>query len=244
MRYNFLSSNMKNTLFVFSLLPFISLGQLKFLPKSQGELINHTYYSLSYSEEHEQAEWVHYKLNETMLKGVVPRRDSFKSDKSVSTGSAVLADYKRSGYDRGHLVPAGDMKLSKKSMSETFYLSNIAPQYASFNRGIWKNLESRIRVNAKETELYITTGGVLNSEKRETIGTNNVTVPKQFYKIIYDAKRQLMYAFLMPNKKLNSIEKYAVSVDKIEALTGIDFYSDLVDELENKLESLIRVLPH
>ena len=134
MRYNFLSSNMKNTLFVFLFLPFISLGQLKFLPKSKGELINHTYYSLSYSEEHEQAEWVHYKLNANMLKGVVPRRDSFKSDKSVSTGSAVLADYKRSGYDRGHLVPAGDMKLSKKSMSETFYLSNIAPQYASFNR--------------------------------------------------------------------------------------------------------------
>jgi len=228
---------MKNIFFIFFLIPYISLGQQKFLPQSKGEIVDHTYYSLSYAEEHEQAEWVHYKLNPTMLKGVTPRKDRFKSDTLVSTGSASLADYRNSGYDRGHLVPAGDMKLSKKSMNETFYLSNISPQIASFNRGIWNSLESLIRAKARETELYITAGGVLNSRELKKIGANNVSVPKQFYKIIYDPKKQKMYGFLIPNKKLESLDNYAVSVDEIEVLTGIDFYADLPDELENKLEA-------
>ena len=74
---------MKNIFFIFFLIPYISLGQQKFLPQSKGEIVDHTYYSLSYAEEHEQAEWVHYKLNPTMLKGVTPRKDRFKSDTLV-----------------------------------------------------------------------------------------------------------------------------------------------------------------
>lgn len=217
--------------------PSISLAQIKFLPKSQGEIVKHAYYSLSYLEEHEQAEWVHYKLNIEMLKGKTPRKNSFKSDKLVSTKSAALSDYKNSGYDRGHLAPAGDMKLSKVSMSESFYMSNMSPQKASFNRGIWNTLENQVRLRAKKSELYISTGGVLNSKKLKRIGSNKVSVPDQFYKIIYDAKNQKMFAYLMPNRKLESLEKYVVTVDLIEALTGIDFYHQLDDDLENKLES-------
>ena len=228
---------MKKLLLLLLLAPNVSIGQFKYLPISNGEIVEHTYYALSYSEEHEQAEWVHYKLNSKMLKGITPRKDSFKPDRIVTTGSASLTDYKHSGYDRGHLVPAGDMKLSEESMSETFYLSNISPQIAVFNRGVWRKLESIIRSKAKETELYITTGGVLNSNDLTKIGENNVSVPKQFYKIIYDVKEQRMYGYLMPNKKLESVGDYAVSVDEIEALTGIDFYSELEDELENVLES-------
>ena len=217
--------------------PSISLAQIKFLPKSQGEIVKHAYYSLSYLEEHEQAEWVHYKLNIEMLKGKTPRKNSFKSDKLVSTKSAALSDYKNSDYDRGHLVPAGDMKLSKVSMSESFCMSNMSPQKASFNRGIWNTLENQVRLRAKKSELYISTGGVLNSKKLKKIGSNKVSVPDQFYKIIYDAKNQKMFAYLMPNRKLESLEKYVVTVDLIEALTGIDFYHQLDDDLENKLES-------
>ena len=233
---------MKKLLLLLLFIPLVTFGQLKYLPKSNGEIVEHTHYTLSYFEEYEQAEWVHYKLNSKMLKGITPRRDGFKPDKLVSTGSASLADYKHSGYDRGHLVPAGDMKLSRESMSETFYLSNISPQIAAFNRGVWKKLERLIRSKAKETELYITAGGVLNSYELTKIGINNVSVPKQFYKIIYDVKEQKMYGYLMPNIKLESLGNYAVSVDEIEALTGIDFYSELEDELENVLESDTRNL--
>tara|TARA_B110000046_G_C12922508_1_gene367792 strand:+ start:320 stop:1027 length:708 start_codon:yes stop_codon:yes gene_type:complete len=235
---------MKKLLLLLLIAPLVSYGQLRFLPKSQGELIEHTYYSLSYAEEHEQAEWVHYKLNSTMLKGRTPRKDSFKSDKLVSTKSAALTDYNYSGYDRGHLAPAGDMKLSETSMSESFYMSNMSPQKASFNRGLWKTLENQVRLRAKKSELYITTGGVLSSADLKKIGNNNVSVPDQFYKIIYDAKNQMMFAYLMENKKLESLERHVATVDSIEALTGIDFYHELDDELENKLESVKNQFTH
>ena len=228
---------MKKLLLVLFLAPMVLLGQLKFLPSSNGEVVEHTYYSLSYVEEHEQAEWAHYKLNSTMLKGEIPRKKNYTIDRKVSTGSAKTSDYTNSGFDRGHLVPAADMKMDFTSVREAAYMSNISPQKPKFNNGVWSRLEKRIRLRAKKSELYITTGGVLSPADLKKIGKNNVSVPDQFYKIIYDAKNQKMFAYLMPNKKIESREKYVVTVDAIEALTGIDFYADLSDDLEDKLEA-------
>ena len=230
---------MNKMIFIFYFIPF-SLFSQEYFPKSNGELIKHTFYSLSYAEDHEQAEWVHYKITPLMLKGNVKRTNYFKIDRKVSTGSANTKDYLKSGYDRGHLAPAADMKLSKLSMSESFYMSNVSPQKHSFNAGAWLKLEKSIRAWAKISELYITTGGVLNSKYLKTIGNNNVSVPEKFYKIIYDPRNQKIIAFLMANEKLDlPIEKYIVTVDEIESLTGIDFYHQLDDVLEEKLESTI-----
>lgn len=229
---------MKKLLLVLLLVPVVSFGQLKFLPSSNGEVVEHTYYSLSYLEEHEQAEWVHYKLNSSMLTGQIPRKKNYTLDQKVSTGSAKTSDYTNSGFDRGHLVPAADMKMDFTSVKEAAYMSNISPQKPKFNQGVWKKLEENARDLAKKTELYITTGGVLSSVDLKKIGKNNLSVPDQFYKIIYDTKNQKMFAYLMPNKKIDSREKYVVTVDSIETLTGIDFYHQLDDELENKLESI------
>ena len=230
---------MNKMIFIFYFIPF-SLFSQEYFPKSNGELIKHTFYSLSYAEDHEQAEWVHYKITPLMLKGNVKRTNYFKIDRKVSTGSANTKDYLKSGYDRGHLAPAADMKLSKLSMSESFYMSNVSPQKHSFNAGAWLKLEKLVRAWAKISELYITTGGVLNSKYLKTIGNNNVSVPEEFYKIIYDPRNQKIIAFLMANEKLDlPIEKYIVTVDEIESLTGIDFYHQLDDVLEEKLESTI-----
>ena len=230
---------MNKMIFIFYFIQF-SLFSQEYFPKSDGELIKHTFYSLSYVEDHEQAEWVHYKITPLMLKGNVKRTNYFKIDRKVSTGSANTKDYLKSGYDRGHLAPAADMKLSKLSMSESFYMSNVSPQKHSFNAGAWLKLEKLVRAWAKTSELYITTGGVLNSKYLKTIGNNNVSVPEKFYKIIYDPRNQKIIAFLMANEKLDlPIEKYIVTVDEIESLTGIDFYHQLDDELEEKLESTI-----
>ena len=234
---------MKKLLLLLLLVPMFLFGQLKFLPSSNGEVVEHTYYSLSYLEEHEQAEWVHYKLNSTMLKGEIPRKKNYTIDRKVSTGSAKTSDYTNSGFDRGHLVPAADMKMDFTSVKEAAYMSNISPQKPKFNNGVWSRLEKRIRLRAKKSELYITTGGVLSPADLKKIGKNNVSVPDQFYKIIYDVKNQKMFAYLMPNKKIESREKYVVTVDSIEALTGIDFYHELDDELEDKLESTKNSLP-
>lgn len=225
-------------LIIFLFIPFVSIGQ-KFLPKSNGETIFHTNYILSYNEYHEQAEWVYYYLDINKLNESIERTNDFRFDNSVSTGSASLNDYKYSGYDRGHLAPAADMKLNKTTMSESFLLSNISPQNASFNRGGWKKLESQIRVWAEKNNLYVITAGVLD-DNLEKIGSNGVSVPRNFYKIIYEPIDQKMIAFLMPNIKISKpLISYVVDVDKIESITGIDFFTEIEDGLEEILESQI-----
>jgi len=221
-------------------IPIVSFGQ-KFLPKSNGETIFHTNYTLSYNEFHEQAEWVHYYLDVNELNESVERTNDFRFDKSVSTGSASLNDYKYSGYDRGHLAPAGDMKINRNTMSESFLLSNISPQNASFNRGGWKKIESQVRVWAEKNNLYVITAGVLEDDLNK-IGLNGVSVPRNFYKIVYDPINQKMIAFLMPNIKTSKpLSSYVVNVDRIESITGIDFFTEIEDEFEEILESQIDV---
>ena len=111
-----------------------------------GQIVGHRYYTLSYSEEHEQAEWVAYILYKNRLdKEWVERSELFVPDPMVDTKSATSADYRGSGYHRGHLVPAADMAFNEKAMEETFYMSNISPQAANFNKGIWRELEELTR---------------------------------------------------------------------------------------------------
>lgn len=210
------------------------------LPTSTtGQIIKHTYYTLSYSETHEQAEWVYYELTSDLIQGSQARTDNFREDPFVTSGSAQLTDYRGSGFDRGHLCPAGDMKLNRVAMSETFYMSNMSPQIPSFNRGIWKKLEAVVRNwGAAEGRIYVVTGGVLSSFE-SSIGANNVTVPKHYFKVIYNPNKDgKMIAFILPNEKSSKpLESFVVSVDEIESRTGIDFFPDLNDSLENALES-------
>lgn len=227
-----------NPLYLFFLSIYV-IGQNYFQHSVNGEKVVHSNFRLSYLEDHEQAEWVYYKLDSLLNKGIVDRSDKFREDTSISTGSAKLSDYKSSGYDRGHLVPAGDMKSSYTAMSESFLMSNISPQNPSFNRGGWKKLESLVRVWADKHEIHIVTAGVLNSEL-DKIGRSGVSVPSYFYKIIYAPSESKMIGFLMPNTKINlGLEHYVESVDHIESLTGIDFFYDLEDGLENVLEAKV-----
>lgn len=226
-------------LLLFFLYTFNLFSQ-EYLPKSSGEIVNHKYYTLSYNEAHEQANWVHYKLNPAFLSGSTPRTDSFKPDPLVSTKSAQLSDYKGSGYDRGHLAPAADMKYNSLAMLESFYMSNMSPQNPSFNRGIWKRLESLVRGWGEKFEIYVSTAGVLGSNSLGAIGKNRVTIPSEYYKVIYAPDKNIMIGFLLSNRKQSgSLSSYAVSIDKIESLTGIDFFSELPDNLEEELESKV-----
>ena len=204
------------------------------------QIIHHTYYTLSYSEEYEQAEWVAYELTKEKVSGRFNRKDEFREDPKVKTGSASLADYKGSGYDRGHLAPAGDMKFSRQAMSESFYMSNMSPQNASFNRGIWRELEEQVRNWAYENNhIYVITGGILNSCSNY-IGENQVGIPEYYYKIILDYNEPDIkaIALVLPNKKGDKdLSSYIKSIDYIEDITGIDFFPELPDPLEKSLES-------
>ena len=214
-----------------------------YLPKfsKSDQVIQHSYYTLKYDEKHEQASWVAYRLTEyNLLNPKTDRKDNFRSDPEVSTSSASLKDYKGSGYDRGHLAPAADFKWSSTAMSESFYMSNMSPQDPSFNRGIWKNLESAVRNWAIDNdEIYIVTGAVLNNVIGR-IGSNRVSIPSKYYKVILDYQEPGLKAigFLLPNKKINqSLMDYVFTVDDIERITGINFFHMLQDDIEERLES-------
>ena len=204
-----------------------------------GQIVHHNYYSLSYNEDFEQAEWVAYELNENHLAYTNFKRPYFEKDSKVKTKSAHYRNYKNSGYNKGHLCPAGDRKFSKKAFNETFLMSNISPQIYDFNGGIWNRLEQKTRYWAKKHhKLYIVTGGILEPNLK-TIGSENVAVPNYFYKIILDYQEPEIkaIAFLIPHKKSEkALYKYVTSIDEIEKLTGIDFFPKLEDSLENKLE--------
>jgi endonuclease G, mitochondrial len=212
-----------------------------FLPTSTtGQIVHHEGYSLSYSEKDEQAEWVAYELKKSHLSSTNFKRPYFQIDKAVKTGAADWRNYKNSGYDRGHLCPAGDRRYSQSAHDETFLTSNISPQENEFNAGIWNTLEQKVRYWASKYDgVFVVTGGVLKGNM-ETIGDEYVSVPNQFYKVLIDSNsgKTKMIAFLLPHKNLNKpLYEFVVSVDSIEKLTGIDFFPQLDDALENKLEA-------
>lgn len=212
-----------------------------FLPTSTtGQIVHHEGYSLSYSEPHEQAEWVAYELKKTHLSNTNFKRPYFEIDKAVKSGAAHWRNYKQSGYDRGHLCPAGDRKYSQVAHDETFLTSNISPQKHSFNAGIWNRLEQKTRYWAgKYDGVFVVSGGVLKGNMT-TIGEEKVAVPNQFYKVLIDnnSGHTKVLAFVIPHKESKRpLYDFVVSVDEVEQLTGIDFFSELEDTLENRIEA-------
>ncbi|AXT51516.1 DNA/RNA non-specific endonuclease [Aquimarina sp. BL5] len=212
-----------------------------YLPTSTtGIVVSHDNYSLSYSEKHEQPEWVAYELKKEHLVKNEFKRPFFEVDNKVRSSSADWRNYKNSGYDRGHLCPAGDRGFSYDAFEETFLTSNVSPQNHEFNAGVWNYLEQKVRYWASKYDgVYVITGGVLTDDLK-TIGYEAVSVPKYFYKVILNknSKNSKMIAFLIPHEDSDRpLEDFVVTTDSIEKLTGIDFFQELPDTIENKLEA-------
>ena len=214
-----------------------------FLPDYPGgELIRHDHFLLGYSEPHEQAAWVAYSLLPAHLTYEDRERPYFVEDPKVTTKSADWRNYRGSGYDRGHLCPAGDRRYSESAYNQTFYTSNISPQDPEFNAGIWNDLELQVRRGCKRYgPLYVITGGVLE-DGLEGIGDEDVRVPRSFYKVVIrgSGKDLRVMGFLMPNRPgRDRISEYSVPLDRIEALTGLDFFPGLSTEEQARLESTL-----
>ena len=220
----------------------LTAQEFDYLPTSTTDhIIKHSYYSLSYSEKHKLAEWTAYKLTPEMINGSQEPTKDYRADPSVSSGTAELSDYTYSGYVKGHLVPIADMKINQTAMSESFYMSNISPQSASFNSGIWKKLEELVRSWAlSKGEIYVVTGGILNNSKGH-FGINKVGIPGEYYKIVLDTDPEYkVIGFVIRNEKgYNKLKTYAVTVDYIETRTGIDFFPSIPDGVEADIESKI-----
>ncbi|MDC7997409.1 DNA/RNA non-specific endonuclease [Gilvibacter sediminis] len=205
-------------------------------------LVSRDYYTLSYNETHEQANWVAYTLREEQVVNNDFDRPYFEQDPKVKSKSAHWRNYKNSGYDRGHLVAAADMEFSYDAFKDTFYTSNISPQLHDFNSGVWNYLEQRVRRWAKENDdVFVITGGVLKNPM-DAIGSEQVSVPNAFYKIVVDSYRgeYRVIAFLIPHREdITRYSDYIVSVDEIEQATGIDFFAKLPSSQQKELQSRI-----
>ncbi len=205
---------------------------------NKNALVVHKAYTLEYSEEYEQARWVAYMLTGKHSRGNAQRTDFFVQDPLVDTKSAHFEDYRRSGYTKGHLAPAGDMKWDTTAMRESFYMSNISPQTAGFNDGIWNKIEMQVRQWARDYDsVYVVTGPIIEPDHK-SIGRNNVAVPSYFYKVVYAPSQRQGIAFLVRHQNSSKgPRQFVVSIDQIEIRTGIDFFPSLPDEIEEAIES-------
>ena len=207
------------------------------------EVVKHSALFLCYAEKHEQPKWVAHIIHPDVITGGFSRSNDFREDSLVKTGTALKEDYWNTGYDRGHMAPSADFRWSRKALSESYFYSNMSPQKPELNRESWALLEDKMRYHVVVTgePLIIITGPVLE-EGLPTIGTvNKVSIPKLNYKVALDltGPEKKAIGFVMRNGKNEyPTFSYAVSIDSIEKLTGIDFFPALPDDLENSLEKM------
>lgn len=204
------------------------------------QLVTYPGMDISYNPAAHEPNWVAWELTDAETTGTESRSNKFYSDPDVE-GCAETYDYSYSGYDRGHMAPAGDMKWSAEAMNSSFSLANICPQAKSLNTGAWKRLEEKCRKWAAiDGSLIIICGPVLTDEPIERIGETGVVVPRRFFKVILAPKVEPMrgIAFIMPNDKVpGGMQATAVSIDEVERVTGHDFFASLPDDIENAVES-------
>lgn len=208
----------------------------------KGEILNKRLaYSFVFLKEHHIPKWVAYELTAEEASGTIKRTDDFRKDPFVE-GSALPKDYDEPIYDQGHLAPAKDFATSLETMSESFLMTNMAPQTGPLNRGIINQLEDKVRGWAKVYgAVYIVTGPVITSGM-ETIGKTKVAVPKSFFKVVLEQKSKLPRAigFVIPQSYKNKDKcSYAMTIDEVEKLTGIDFFPSLPDSIENVVEAKV-----
>lgn len=207
------------------------------------ELLDHKYYVVGYNKKHKQAAYVAYLLTAEMVNendNVSRKGVGFKKDYLLSDNYATKQDYTNSGYVRGHLCPSKDMCWSFASMKETFYMSNVSPQYQGFNDGLWKKLEGSVRKWAVENDSILVLCGPVLSSKKGEIGENKVSVCSKFYKIVVDISYPTykMIAFIMDNTNIKgNIFRYCCNEREVERITGLDFFpsqdgNPLMDSLE------------
>ena len=201
-------------------------------------------YILSYNLDTRQPNWVAWHLTSEHANGNLPRDNNYYEDESVPSPRATNEDYHESGWSRGHMCPAGDNKWDAEAMRESNLLTNICPQHASLNSGLWNVIERDCRKWAKKYgEIYIVCGPVFLNKEHETIGKNKIVVPEAFFKVILRlAPEPAAIGFIVRNNEgKKKKDQYINTVDDVERITGIDFFPALPDSIENKIESYANI---
>lgn len=207
-------------------------------PKDPKAVIHHHAFTLEYSEADEQARWVAYMICQSRLDGPYKRQSTpgcrFHEDNKVRSQSATDNDYRNSGYSRGHLAPAADMKWDSLALVESFLLSNASPQNFEFNSGVWNRLEMLVRQWAKTYDtIYVVTGPLLSDNGKGHIGMSQVTIPTAFFKAVYIPSAKKAIGFLVPHEQSKApLRSFVMSIDALEAAIDIDLFPGIADETE------------
>ena len=209
--------------------------------KKSDKVIVYEGFTLSYNPKTLLPNWVAYELTSSEVDGTYPRGNGFSMDLNYEGKQAMREDFSNTGWDKGHMAPAADMKWSRTAMYESFYLTNICPQDHDFNGNDWLTLEKLGREWAKRFgSVYIICGPIVGSNIYGTIGDNNVTVPDAFYKafLVVQNHRYHAIAFVMQNEPTHHrIQEYALTVNELEEIIGLDLFPNLDDSIEEMIES-------
>ncbi|WP_456103161.1 DNA/RNA non-specific endonuclease [Prevotella sp.] len=199
-------------------------------------------YTASYNPETRTPNWVAWHLTANHTDGPVKRNGiSFQADQDIPEPRVDTYDYMRSGYDRGHMCPAGDNHWSQKAMEQSFLMTNVCPQVPALNSGLWNTIEKQCRTWAEQYgDVYIVCGPIYFNQKHKTIGKNKVQVPEAFFKVILclrDKPKAIGFICRNASAKGHKKNDYVNSIDEVERITGLDFFSQLPDNIEQRVES-------
>lgn len=205
------------------------------------EILRYEGFVLSYDTKALIPKWVAYELTAEKVAGTEPRANGFSMDPSYRKKQAMREDYSNSGWDKGHMAPAADMRWSRTAMKESFYLTNICPQDHELNGHDWNTLEKNIRNLAVEYgKVWIVCGPIIGENRYGTIGRNRVIVPDAFFKaiLVKDGNAYRSAAYVMDNRSgHHSMKSYSMSVDELEKITGLDFFCSLDEDAQKIAEA-------
>lgn len=205
------------------------------------KILKRSNYTISYNRNWNQPNWVAWELNKNETRGRNNRNEEFTADPDLAEAYQVESyDYSGSGYDRGHMCPAGDNHFDAKAMNESFYMSNICPQNHELNAGKWNDLEIACRKWANRyQQLFIVCGPIIDKRNGKRIGKEHeIIVPEKFFKVILitSTKPARAIGYIFENN--GSDRPYKVhSIDEVEKITGMDFFPNLPDKIEDLVES-------
>ena len=206
----------------------------------QEQILVRKAYTVSYNKETKCPNWVAWELTSSHADGDLPRDSKYYEDDEVPLPRSTNEDYRGSGWTRGHMCPAGDNKWDADAMRESNLLTNMCPQHASLNSGLWNVIERDCRKWAKAYgDLYIVCGPVLLNREHETIGMNKVVVPEAFFKVILRLSPEpAAIGFVVRNNEgKKKKDQFINTVDDVERITGMDFFPALPDSIENIVEA-------
>ena len=224
----------------------VRTGGLEVPARKQGSneiILQRKGYTTSYNPTTKIPNWVAWHLTAAHTEGGNDRHENmFHEDMEVPQPRVTDDDYYNSGFDRGHMCPAGDNKWDRNVLRETFLFTNICPQVHRLNSGPWNDLEIACRRWAKKYgSIYIVCGPLLDNRQHRTIGRRRVVVPERFFKVVLamDGKPKAI-GFIYDNNGRNSEKMFshATTVDEVERLTGIDFFPQLDDKIEDDVEAV------